>query len=203
MSLINAVLKHERIIILVVVGVVIVAICVVFSLPLKTVEYETVETYYETEMQREPEVINEAYTVEQQVERSQVLLEGKHIMVPHGISTSFEVDRDNVEVYVSFASTSPGICNVFSASSHIIYELNSTEGTFTLPLEQGSYTVRFREDLMWGEEIYMHVELRWPETVEVTQYREVTAYREVPVQVEKKKAIWNSEKISLWRWFFR
>lgn len=203
MSLIDTFLKNERIIIPVVVGVVIIAICVVFSLPLKNVEYETVETYYETEMQREPEVVNEPYTVEQQVERSQVFLEGKHIMVPHGIGTNFEVDRDNTELYVSFSSTSPGICNVFTASSHIIYELNGSDGTFTLPLERGAYSVRFREDLMWGEEIYMHVELRWPETVEITQYREVTTYREVPVQVEKERTVWNSEKVSMWQWFFR
>ena len=154
-------------------------------------------------MKAEQEVVSEPYTVEQEVERSEVLLEGSHIMVPHGISTTFEVDRDNTEVYVSFTSNSPGICNVFSEASHIIYELNGSQGKFTLPLEKGSYTVRFREDLLWGEEIRMHVELRWPEIVEITQYREVTTYREVPVQEEKEKTVWKSEKISMWQWFFR
>jgi hypothetical protein len=201
--LIKAVLKHERILIAVIVGIIIIAVCVVFSLPLKTVEYESVETYYETEVTRELEVVSEPYTVEQQVERSEVLLDGNHIMVPHGISVDFEVDQDDAEVYVSFDSTSPGICNVFTASSHILYEMRGSHGSFSLPLEKGTYQARFREDLNWGEEIYMRVELRWIETVEVTQYREKTVYHEVPVQVEKKRTVWDTEEISLWQWFFR
>ena len=203
MKLIKAVLKHERILIAVVVGIVIVAVCVVFSLPLKTVEYESVETYYETKITREPETISEPYTIEQQVERSEVLLDGNHIMVPHGVSVDFEVDKDDVEVYVSFSSTSPGICNIFTASSHILYEMRGSEGSFSLPLEKGMYEARFRENLNWGEEIYMRVELRWTETIEVTQYREKTVYREVPVQVEKKRTVWDTEEISLWQWFFK
>ena len=47
-QVIKAALRHERILIAAVVCIVIIAICVVFSLPLKTVEYESVETYYET-----------------------------------------------------------------------------------------------------------------------------------------------------------
>jgi hypothetical protein len=203
MSFIDVILKHERILIPVLVGVVVIAVCVVFSLPLKTLDYETVETYYETEMKQEPVVVSEPYTVEQEVERSEVFLDGKHIMVPHGISTSFEVDKDNAEVYVSYSSNAPGICNVFSVSSHIIYEVNGSEGNFSLPLEKGSYTVRFREDLAWGEEMYMRVELRWPETIAITQYREATRYHEVPVQVEKQKTVWHSRKMSMWQWFFR
>jgi hypothetical protein len=201
--LIRAVLKHERILIAVAVGIVIIAVCVVFSLPLKTVEYESVETYYETEITREPETVSEPYTVEQQVERSEVVLDGYHIMVPHGISAEFEVDKDDVELYVSFDSASPGICNIFDVSSSILYEMIGSKGSFSYPLEKGAYKVRFREDLMWGEEIYMRVELRWTETVEVTQYREVTVYHEVPVQVEKKRTVWDTEEISLWQWFFR
>jgi hypothetical protein len=202
-KLIRAVLKHERILIAVFVGIVIIAVCVVFSLPLKTVEYESVETYYETEITREPETVSEPYTVEQQVERSEVVLDGNYIMVPHGISVDFEIDKHGTEVYVSFSSTSPGICNIFTASSHILYEMRSSEGSFSLPLEKGTYEARFREDLNWGEEIYMRVEIRWTETVEVTQYREKTVYHEVPVQIEKQRTVWDTEEISLWQWFFR
>ena len=202
-KLLKAVLKHERILIAVFAGIVIIAVCVVFSLPLKTVEYESVETYYETEITREPEVVSEPYTVEQQVERSEVLLDGNYIMVPHGVSADFEVDHDDAVVYVSFDSSSPGICNIFDVSSSIIYEMIGSKGSFSYPLEKGAYKVRFREDLMWGEEIYMRVEVRWTETVEVTQYREVTVYHEVPVQVEKQRTVWDTEEISLWQWFFR
>jgi hypothetical protein len=201
--LLKTVLKHERILIAVFVGIVIIAVCVVFSLPLKTVEYESVETYYETETRRESEVVSEPYTVEQQIERSEILLDGNHISVPDGISVSFEVDIDDVELYVSFESTSPGLCNVFSVSNNILYEMSGSKGSFTYPLEKEAYKVRFRENLNWGEEIYMRVELRWTETVEVTKYREKTEYYEVPVQVEKQRTVWNTKEISLWQWFFR
>ena len=203
MKLLKTVLKHERILIAVFAGIVIIAVCVVFSLPLKTVEYESVETYYETEITREPETVSEPYTVEQQVERSEVLLDGNYTSVPDGISVDFEVDNDDTEVYVSFSSSAPGICNVFTASSHILYEMRGSEGSFSLPLEHGAYQARFRENLNWGEQIYMRVELRWTETVEITQYREKTVYHEVPVQVEKQRTVWHTEEISLWQWFFR
>jgi hypothetical protein len=181
----------------------IIIICIIFSLPLKTISYDVVEPYTVTEMKSEPYTVNEPYTEEELVEKTEVVFDEKRLSVPLGINIPFEVDKPDTTLTVHFSSPVQGAFYIFSSASHLLYEQYGERGDFEMQLPVGTYTGRFSENTSWSEEIYIRMTLKWTETEEKTLYREVTKYREVPVQVEKQRTTTEYKKVSLWVALFK
>jgi len=180
----------------------IVLLCIVFSFPLKTVPYQTLETYYETEMQQESYIVSEPYVTEESHEKSEVIFDGFEYVVPSGVNIYFRVNRPNTRVVGSFENPIPGGFYIYSPSGRVIYEKLGDRGTFEIPLLEGKYRAQFREDVMWSEQVYIKLSLKWAELEQVTRYKEVIKYREVPVQVEKKRTVTEYKKVSMWKYIF-
>ena len=181
----------------------IILICIIFSIPMKTVSYEVVEPYTVTEMESEPYTVNEPYEEEELVEKTKVLFDETRLSVPLGINIPFEVDKPDTTLNVYFSSPVQGAFYIFTSASHILYEQYGERGDFELQLPEGTYTGRFSENHSWSEEIYIRMTLKWTETEKKTLYREVTRYREVPVEVEKQKTRTEYKKVSMWKSLFK
>ena len=178
----------------------IIVVSVIFAIPLKTVPYQTTETYYDTEMKRESFVVDEPHVTEELHEKSETICDGFCTVVPGGVDIHFYVDKPDVRLAAKFECPIPGGFYIYSSSGRIIYEELGAQGAFEIPLPEGRYKARFRESVMWGEQVYIRLVIKWTETEEVTVYKEVTKYREVPVQVEKQRTVTRHEKVSMWEW---
>ena len=179
-------------------------VAIVFALPLVTMSTETTDTEYATELRQEAYAVNEPYIIEETNEGMQVIASGFYKVVPNGVVIPFYVDKPNARLVGQFENTIPGSFTVFNVSNHIIWEiLNSSRGIIDLPLPQGPYQAKFQENVMWGEDCYIHLAIKWTEVNQVTKYQEVIRYRQVPVQVERYKTTVKEEKISIWGYLFR
>jgi hypothetical protein len=176
----------------------VIVICIVFSVPMKTISYDVVETYTVTEMKSEPYTVEEPYTEEELVKKSKVIFDETRLSVPLGINIPFEIEKPDTTLTVHFSSPVQGAFYIFSSASHLLYEQYGETGSFEMQLPPGTYTGRFSENFSWSEEIYIRMTLKWTEIEEKTLYREVTRYREVPVEVEKQKTRTEYKKVSLW-----
>ncbi len=179
-------------------------VAIIFALPLVTISTETTDTEYATELRQEAYAVNEPYITEETNEGTQIIASGFYKVVPNGVVIPFYVDKPNTRLVGQFENTIPGSFTVFNTNNHIIWEvLNSSRGAIDLPLPQGAYQARFQENVMWGEDCYIHLAVKWTEVNQVTKYQEVVRYRQVPVQVEKYKTTVKEEKISIWGYLFR
>jgi hypothetical protein len=184
----------------IIVGFILVAI--IFALPLKTNSTETKETYYATEIKQEPYTVSEPYTTSKVYEQTKVFADGFYKVVPSGIVVPFYIDKPDARLTGKFENPIPGSFLVITAPNRIIWETFGSQGNIDLPLLPGQYRARFQENIMWGEDCYIYLAMKWTETQEVTEYREITKYREVPVQVEKQKTTLKQDRISIWKQIF-
>jgi len=182
-------------------GIIVVAI--VFALPIKTIAYEATETYYETDMKQEPYTVTEPYIVDEMYEESGILFDGYRYVWPSGAVVEFQINRPNARLTGSFENSIPGRFAILRATTRqTLYEKSGTRGNFDIPLSEGKYEAKFTEDIMWGEECYINLEIKWTETRKITKYREVTNYREIPVEIEKQRTVIKYKKISIWKDIF-
>ena len=159
--------------------------------------YQIIETYYETEIERESYVVKEPYVAEEMLNKSKVLFDDFGIVVPDGFDVHFDIDKSNAQLVVTFQNPFPGGFYIYSAG-RIIYEKLGNQGTFEIPLPEGAYKAKFRENMMWGEQVYVRLVMKWTELGEVTKYKERIEYREVPAEVEKQRTVTKYEKASIW-----
>jgi hypothetical protein len=176
-----------------------VLIAIVFALPLRTITTETIETYYVTEIEQEAYSVSEPYITEEVYEKTEVFAEGFYQVVPSGIIIPFNIDKPNAQLVGQFENPIPGSFAIITSANRILWETFGNQGTIDLPLSQGNYLARFRESIMWGEDCYIYLAMKWTEVQEVTKYNEITKYREVPVQVEKQRTIVKQDRISIWK----
>ena len=162
-------------------------IAIVFALPLKVISTETIETYYVTEMKQEAYSISEPYVTEEILEKTEVFADGFYKVIPSGIIISFNIDRPDAQLVGKFENPIPGSFAIITSANRILWETLGSQSAIDLPLSQGQYLARFRENVMWGEDCYIYLAMKWTEVQEVTKYKEITKYREVPVQIEKQK----------------
>jgi hypothetical protein len=101
-----------------------------------------------------------------------------------------------------FNCSIPGGFYVYSSTGRIVYEMLESKGDFQISLLPGSYKARFRENVVWGEKVYMRLAIEWTEAEEVTKYKETVASREIPVQTEKQRIVTTTEKKSVWQLIF-
>ena len=189
---------------LIIIGLVsaILVMCIVFTIPLKTVPYQIIETYYETEMKRESHMVNKPYITEEMQEKSKTLFEGSRLTVPSGVYIPFHINKPSAQLVGSFECTVPGGFYIYSSASRIIFERLGNQGTFEISLPEGEYKARFRENVMWSEQVYIHLTMKWTELGQVTRYKETVEYREVPTQVEKQRTVTKYKKVSMWKFIF-
>ncbi len=180
----------------------IILLSVIFAIPLTTVPHQTTETYYETEMQQESYVVDEPYVTEELLEKTEVVFDGFRVVVPKGVDVPFCIDKPDSRLAVSFENPVPGGFYIYSSSGRIVYEELGNRGAFEIPLREGEYKARFRENSLWGEQVYIRVAIKWTDLEEVTRYKEVVEYREVPVQVEKQRTVTEYERVPVWEWLF-
>jgi hypothetical protein len=176
--------------------------CIVFAIPLKECTEQTVETYLETEMRSETYVVKEPYIEKELRTKSVVFFDGYETVVPNGVDVPFSIDKPNALVVGEFNCSISGGFYVYSSTNRIIYEMLGSQGAFQISLPPGNYKARFRENVVWGEQVYMHVAMEWTEVEEVTKYTETLQERQVPVQSEKQRIITTTEKKSIWQLIF-
>lgn len=177
-------------------------IAIVFALPLVTITTKTAQTEYATEMKQESYVVNEPYVTQELVEKTKVVASGFYRVLPSGVIVPFSVDKPASLLIGQFENTIPGSFNVLTDNNRIIWEMLGSRGTINLSLPPGEYQARFRENIMWGEDCYLYLAIKWADTEQITRYQPVVKYREVPIQVEKQKTTITAEKISVWKYLF-
>ena len=115
---------------------------------------------------------------------------------------SFEIDKPDTRLVGQFENTIQGSFTVFDVASHIVWEMLGSRGTIDLPLPQGQYRARFRENLMWGEECYINLVLKWTDTEQVTTYRDVVKYQQTPFTIPNYVKTSRVEKVTVWKYLF-
>jgi hypothetical protein len=180
-----------------------VLIAIVFALPLKVISTETTETYYVTEMKQEAYTVSEPYLTEEVNEKIEVFADGFYKVIPSGITIPFNIDKTNAQLVGRFENPISGSFIIITTPRRIIFETSGSRGDINLPLSPGQYLARFQESVMWGEDCYIYLAVKWTEAQQVTKYNEITKYREVPVQVEKQRTIIKKDRISIWKQIFK
>jgi len=175
---------------------------VVSSLPLIPVMIEYTKIEYTSELKQEPYNALEPYVDYEVREKTEVLTDGFYLVVPAGIEIAFVIDKPGSRLVGQFDNSIQGSFTVFDVASHIVWETLGSKGTINLPLEPGPYRARFRENLMWGEELYLNLAIKWSETEPVTKYREVLKYREISVINPSFVKTSRVEKINVWQYIF-
>lgn len=178
-------------------------IAIIFALPLKVIFTETTETYLTTEITQQPYTVNEPYTTEEVYERTEVFADGFYKVVPTGIVIPFYIDRPDARLTGKFENPIPGSFSIITAANRIVWETFGNRGTFDLSLPPAQYRARFQENIMWGQDCYIYLAVKWTETQQVTKYIERTKYLEIPTQVEKQRTIVKRERISVWKQIFK
>jgi hypothetical protein len=180
-----------------------VLIAIVFALPLKVISTETIETYYVTEMKQEAYTVSEPYLTEEVNEKIEVFADGFYKVVPSGITIPFNIDKTDAQLVGRFENPISGSFIIIATPRRIIFETLGSRGDINLLISPGQYLARFQESVMWGEDCYIYLAVKWTETQQVTKYNEITEYREVPVQVEKQRTIVKKDRISIWKQIFK
>jgi hypothetical protein len=180
-----------------------VLIAIVFALPLKIISTETTETYYVTEMKQEAYSVSEPYVTEETSEETKVFADGFYKVIPSGIVIQLNIDKPDAQLVGKFENPIPGTFAIITVANRILWETFGTRSAIDLPLPQGQYRARFQENIMWGEDCYIYLTMKWTETKQVTKYKEVTEYREIPAQVEKQRTIIKQNRISTWEQIFK
>jgi hypothetical protein len=183
-------------------AVVVILVSIVFALPLKTVTEEWTETYYATEMKKEAYTVTEPFTSDQAQVKEKVLINGYYGVLPGGTSVPFYIERPSAQVQGRFENIIPGGFTITGIGNRIIWERLAGRGSFDLALPQGWYQANFREDILWGEQVYIYLVTKWTEQEKTVVYNTVTRYRDVPVQVEKRKVSQEQRKVSIWQDIF-
>jgi len=177
-------------------------VAIIFALPLKTISTETTETYYTTKIKQEPYMVIEPYVTREVYEQTKVFADGYYKVVPSGIIIPFYIDRP-AQLIGEFENPIPGSLTILTTPNRIIWETFGSRGNIDIPIAPGQYWVRFRENLMWGEDCYIYLAMKWTESQQVTKYKEVTKYREVSAQIEKQRTVIKQSRISIWEQIFK
>ena len=180
----------------------IVVTCIVFAIPLKECKEQTIETYLETEIRKEMYMVKEPYTEKEISTKSVVFFDGYETVVPNGVDVPFSINKPDALLVGEFNCAITGGFYVYSSTNRIVYEILGSHGSFKISLPPGNYKARFRENVVWGEEVYIRIAMEWLEEEEVTKYKETLQHREVPVQSEKQRIITTTKKKSIWQLIF-
>jgi len=175
---------------------------IIFTFPVKAVTVETTEPYYVTEISHEPYSTTEYYPSEQSIQKDRIIVDGYYTVVPFGITIPFQVDRPDALLMGTFENTIPGSFVIYNSANRIIWEKLGSRGTINLVLPPGEYRAKFQENVMWGEDIYIFLSIRWNEMQGLTAGKEIIQYREVVRVVEKERKVLKEDKLSIWRLIF-
>jgi hypothetical protein len=179
-----------------------IAVCILFALPILTVAIETVAPYQVTEVNNQPYTTTEYYAQQSPVEKSIVISDGYYTVVPSGIIIPFSVDKSGARLTGTFINTIPGSFVIYNSANRIFWEDLGNAGTIDIPLQPGHYKAKFQENIMWGEDVYIQLRLVWNEVESYTASKEITKYQQVPVTVEKQGKQIREDRMSIWQLIF-
>lgn len=160
-------------------------LAIVFALPLKTVPVQVTETYWDTEMRRQPYTVTESYTE-----------------VKPYVTT--EMRTRTVYDYCYFDGCYPttGYWRKVYPGGIVCEGIGGIPPPHLRPP-----SLRSTLSCGWPCWVSGVRVVSYPEEVTkyrtVTKYREVVKYREVPTQVLKERTVTKYEKISIWAYLFR
>ncbi len=178
-------------------------IAIIFALPVKTVIVETTKPYFVNQTKYEPYSTMDYFITEETVQRSRMVVDGYYPVLPFGVIVPFQIDRTDSRLVGKFENTIPGSFVVYNSANRIVWEtLNSSRGTIDLALPPGEYRAKFQENVMWGEQLYLNLNIKWKEIEKVTRNQEVTRYREVPIIVAQETKVVTENKLSIWQILF-
>lgn len=172
---------------------------ILLNLPIATVSREILEPYYVTEISYQPCELTEYVITETSIQKDIIISDGYYTVVPSGITIPFQIDRPDSQLIGKFENTIPGSFLIYNSANHIIWEKLGSEGNMDLKLPPGNYKAKFQENLMWGEDVYIYLALRWNEIEHKTTAQEVSSYCETPVVVSKERIALKESKYSIWQ----
>lgn len=172
---------------------------IAFSLPIVTVPIETKESYYVTETSYQPYTSIENAVTDTGAQKAITVSDGFYTVVPSGITIPFRIDRPDSQLTGIFENTVPGSFLIYNSANRIIWEKLGSRGNIDLNLPPGNYRAKFQENLMWGEDVYIYLAIRWKEIENGTTAQEITGYHEVPVLVSKERIVLKEGKYSIWQ----
>ncbi|MBM3154422.1 MAG: hypothetical protein FJ008_03725 [Chloroflexi bacterium] len=90
--------------------------CIIFCIPLKEVQTQTIETYVDTEMRTETYVVKEPYIEKELRKKSVPIFDGESVVVPGGVDVPFSIDKPNASLIGEFDCPIAGGFYVYSAT---------------------------------------------------------------------------------------
>lgn len=171
-----------------------VIIAIIFSLPLKTVAVQVEESYFETEIKKQPYTVTESYLDKEAVVTEETRSETIYDSTVSGYdgSYSFKVKKPETTVNISWKGYYP-------YRPYIIYWCKTED------CKPGLYWYPF-PDYYW-DGARMVIKITYPESIttykEVTKSRDVTRYVDVPTPILKTRTVTKYQKVSVWNYLFR
>ena len=167
-------------------------LAIILALPLKTVPVQVTETYWDTELKKEPYATSENYTEVEPYITTETRTETVYdsYVYPSSWSYTFKVDKANSSVYIN------GQGYAYYPQYYVIYP------------DSESPVYRFWPYYWGGDgQSKVTITVTYPEEVTkhrtVTKYRDAIKYREVSSPVQKERTSTKYVKISIWGYLFR
>ncbi|MGA9049697.1 MAG: hypothetical protein WB588_11975 [Dehalococcoidia bacterium] len=207
-------LKYRTIILAV--GIPVVVIIVVLSLPIVSVAMPVQESYWETDTTLQPYTDNETYTdmVPYQTTETQSDIVISQAVTYGSWSQSFKVDNPGTTVTINITNAASG--SYYPPQSYVIGDNYSSSEPYTPPYGpsygpwspygpwyNGGWAAypAYTSGQTWAT-----VTTSYPAQVTkyqpVTKTREVTKYRDVATQVRKERTVTQNVRISVWQSLF-
>jgi hypothetical protein len=207
-------LKNRKVILAV--GIPVVVIVIIFSLPIVSVAMPVKETYWETENTTEPFTATETYTdmVPYQTTETHTETVINQPVTYGDWSQSFKVDNPDTTVTINITN---GVVGYYNAPGD--YGVGDNYSPSYGPPFAPSYGPSYGPLSPWGPwygggwpgynsgQQWATVRISYPEQVTkyqpTTKTRDVTQYREVAMQVRKERIVTQNVRISIWEYLFR
>ena len=171
-----------------------VVIAFIFALPLKTVDIQKTETYWDVEMRNEPYTTTEAYTDTEPYTTTETYT--KTVQDPWVYSPYY---NNNYSPYYSpyySGCYSCGGIGCSSCPSPYWPHSGNTTAYHPYPYWQSYYNPYYYQQRTVTDTREV-VKYRT-----VTKYREVTRFREVPTKVLKERIVTEHIRVSIWQYLF-
>ena len=193
------------------VGIPLVAIAIIFALPLKVTTIPVTESYWATEMRTENYTTTETFTDMESYTASETRTETIYNQsVGYGSwNKTFQVDHPGATVSIEVNNYYSG---GFYAPRYYIIGDNTSWGGGGWPYggyyNPGWYPWDSYYGGGWGGgQAWATIRVTYPEQITkyrpVTKTRDVVKYREVPTQVRKERTVMQPVRMSIWESLFR
>jgi hypothetical protein len=177
-------------------------IATALSLPLASITVESREPYYVNDVVYQPYQAPEQTTPSATIQGTTPIADGFYTVVPSGIVLPFQVESPDSRLVGSFENTIPGSFLVYNSANRIVFEMRGSRGTIDLPLAPGHYKAKFQENVMWGEDLYVRLNVVWNQGQPAEADAASAGYRLTSVLVQKQRTVLREDRVSIWHLLF-